>query len=175
MVEQIKINEFTENYSIQVAGFKSHILDFKKIMNDLSNFNSKCIIQLIDADGIAGREHAKHATIHAIKAFSRKENISKDIGLEICVRASGQRQISRAINMLGIKNGYINVCAVAVGCEEDVMEYVADFLGERDDNVLEEDIEKLKSLYSLSDIEIKTTGSVSKLLIERTSLLILEN
>jgi hypothetical protein len=62
-----------------------------------------------------------------------------------------------------------------VGCEEDVMEYMVDFLGERDDDVLEEDIGKLKSLYSLSDIEIKTTGSVSKLLIERTSLLILEN
>ena len=57
----------------------------------------------MDADGIAGREHATHATIHAIKAFSRKENISKDIGLEICVRASGQRQISRAINMTGYK------------------------------------------------------------------------
>ncbi len=59
----------------------------------------------MDADGIAGSEHAVHATIHAIKAFSRKENIAKDMGLEICVRTSGQRQISQALKMLGIKNG----------------------------------------------------------------------
>lgn len=175
MVEGIKTNELTENYNIRVAGFKSNINNFKQVMQDLSKFNSKCIIQLMDAEGIAGREHAVHATIHAIKAFSRKENISKDIGLEICVRASGQRQITRAINILGIRNGDINVCAVSVGCEEDIMEYVEDFLGKRDDNVLDADIDKLKSLYSLSDIEINTTGSVSKLLIERTSLLILEN
>jgi KEOPS complex subunit Cgi121 len=175
MVEGTETKGFSENYNIQVAGFRSHISDFKQLMQDLCKFNSKCIVQLMDADGIAGRKHATHATIHAIKAFSRKENISKDIGIEICVRTSGQRQISRAINMLGIKNGNINICAVAVGCEEDIMEDIGHFLGKRDDKVLEEDINKLKGLYSISDIEIKTAGSVSKLLIERTSLLILEN
>jgi KEOPS complex subunit Cgi121 len=175
MIEGIKTKESSENYNIQVAGFSSHITDFKQVMNDLSRFNSKCVIQLMDAEGIAGSEHAIHATIHAIKAFSRKENISKDIGLEICVRASGQRQISRAINILGIKNGDLNVCAVAVGCAEDVMSDIGNLIGKRDDNVLEADMDKLKSLYSLSDKEINTAGSVSKLLIERTSLLILEN
>jgi len=175
MSEGIKTNESIENYNIQIAGFSSHINDFKQVMHDLSKFNNKCVIQLMDADGIAGREHAAHATIHAIKAFSRKENISKDIGLEICVRASGQRQISRAINILGIKNGDLNVCAVAVDCAEDVMGDIGNLIGKRDDNVLEADMDKLKSLYTLSDMEINTAGSVSKLLIERTSLLILEN
>ena len=175
MTEGIRTSEIIENYNIQVAGFKSHIMDFKQIMHDLSKLNSNCTIQLMDADGIAGMVHGKHAAIHAIKAFSRNENISKDMGLEICVRISGQRQISRAISMLGIRNGYINVCAVAVGCEGDIMIDLEKLLGKRDDKVLEVDMDKLKSLYSLTDIELKTTGSVSKLLMERTSLLILEN
>ena len=77
--------------------------------------------------------------------------------------------------MLGIRNGYINVCAMTVGCEGDIMIYLEKLLGKRDDKVLEVDMDKLKSLYSLTDIELKTTGSVSKLLMERTTLLILEN
>jgi KEOPS complex subunit Cgi121 len=174
MVEGIRTNELNENFNIQVAGFRSQITDFKQLMHDLSKFNSKCTIQLMDAEGIAGKYHAEHATIHAIKVFSRKENISKDLGLEICVRASGQRQISQALRMLGLKNGDMKVCAVAVGCEKDIMENLADILGQRDDMILMADDDKLKDIYGISDIEAETAGSVSKLLMERTALLILE-
>jgi KEOPS complex subunit Cgi121 len=174
MDKQIK-NEMDLYYNnIQVGGFISNIIDLKQIMKDLNEYKDGCMIQLMDADGIAGREHVIHATIHAIKAFSRKENISKDMGLEICVRASGQRQISQALDMLGIKKGNINVCVVAVGCDGEVMEKLRFFLGERDDDVLEADEDKLKNIYSLSKIEVETAGSVSKILMERTALLILE-
>ncbi len=175
MDEGIITSGLDEDYrNIRVAGFRSQITDFKQLMKDLNDYKDGCTIQLMDADGIAGIKHAIHATIHAMKAFSRKENVSKDRGLEICVRASGQRQISHAIDMLGIKNGNINVCAVAVGCEGEVMEKLGAFLGERDDVVLEADDDKLKSIYSISEIELETTGSVSKLLMERTASLILE-
>jgi len=175
MDKEIRTVENIENFNIQVAGFNSHITDFQEIMNDLSKSNFKCTIQLMDAEGIAGKSHAIHATIHAIKAFSRKENISKDLGLEICVRTSGQRQISLALKMLGLKNGYMKVCAVVVGCENDIMEKLADILGERDDKILEPDDDKLKDIYDISDIESETIGNLSKLLMERTALLILEN
>ena len=175
MDKEIRTVENIENFNIQVAGFNSHITDFQEIMNDLSKSNFKCTIQLMDAEGIAGKSHAIHATIHAIKAFSRKENISKDLGLEICVRTSGQRQISLALKMLGLKNGDMKVCAVVVGCENDIMEKLADILGERDDKILEPDDDKLKDIYDISYIESETIGNLSKLLMERTALLILEN
>jgi len=175
MDKEIRTVENIENFNIQVAGFNSHITDFQEIMNDLSKSNFKCTIQLMDAEGIAGKSHAIHATIHAIKAFSRKENISKDLGLEICVRTSGQRQISLALKMLGLKNGDMKVCAVVVGCENDIMEKLADILGERDDKILEPDDDKLKDIYDISYIESETIGNLSKLLTERTALLILKN
>jgi len=175
MIKRNKTEELIQYHkNIEVAGFKAQITDFKRLMQDLGNLDSDCIIQLMNADGIAGRKHAVHATIHAIKSFSRKENISKDMGLEICVRASGQRQISQALKMLGIKNGKMNVCAVAVGCKENLMEQLTDILGVRDDNVLEADEDNLKNIYCISNLEVETAGSVSKLLIERTALLILE-
>jgi len=175
MNKRSRTDDLTQYHkNIKVAGFKAQITDFKRLMQDLRN-DSDCVIQLMDADGIAGRKHAVHAAVHAIKSFSRKENISKDMGLEICVRASGQRQISQALKMLGIKNGKMNVCVVALGCEENIMEQLIDVLGERNDSVLEADEDKLKKLYSISKMEAETAGSVTKLLMERTALLILES
>ncbi len=174
MSGEIIINELREDFNIQVAGYKSNINNFKQLMYDISKFNPECTIQLMNAEGIAGKKHVIHATIHAIKSFSRKENISNDLGLEICVRTSGQRQISQALKMLGIKNGDLKVCAVAVDCEENIMEKLQEVLGERKDKVLEADDDKLKKLYGISSVEIETAGSISKILMERTSLLIIE-
>ncbi len=159
MIEKIRTMELNEKFYIQVGGFNTHLTDFNDLISDLSKFNSKCTIQLMDADGMAGKSHAQHATIHAIKAFSRNENISKDLGLEICVRTSGQRQISQALKMLGIRNGDMNVCAVAVGCETDIMEKLGDILGERDDEVLEPNDDKLRQIYKhLEKLKQKQQG-----------------
>ncbi len=159
---------------IQIAGFEANITDFSEVMGKISRINSDCVVQIMDANGIAGRKHAMHAAIHAVNAFQRNENIAKDLGLEICVRASAQRQISRALDILGIKEGKMNICAVAVGCDKRVMVKLREFLGERDDKVLEPDEKVLKKMYNISDMELETVGSIEKLLMEKTSLLILE-
>ncbi len=174
MVEIIRTNKEVDKFNIQIAGFKSSIKDYKQIINELAKCPDGCIIQLINAEGIAGRKHVKHAAIHAIKSFSRDENIANSLGLEICVRTSGQRQISQAIKMLGIKNGNINICAVAIDCDDNIMEKLINLLGKRDDTVLEVDEDKIKKLYNITEIEAVTAGDVSKLLMERTSLLINE-
>ncbi|MGB7968791.1 MAG: KEOPS complex subunit Cgi121 [Methanobacterium sp.] len=174
MVEIIQTNNKIEEFNIQIAGFKSEIKDFKKLINELAKLNNGCIIQLMNAEGIAGRKHAANAAIHAIKSFSRNENIANSLGLEICVRTSGQRQISQALKMLGITSGNINVCAVAIGCDDTIMQTLTSMLGERDDAVLEPEEDKLKKLYNITEIEVHTAGNVSNLLIERTALLITE-
>ncbi|MDD3984500.1 MAG: KEOPS complex subunit Cgi121 [Methanobacterium sp.] len=162
-----------KEYNIQIGGFKTHITDFRQFMNDLKRFDN-CMIQVMDAEGAAGIEHVTHATIHAINAFSRKQNIANDLGLEICVRTSGQRQISQALKMLGIKNGNINICVIAVDCNKNIMDRLSDILGKRDDKVLEPSENILKNIYQISDIEIETIGNITNLLMERTALLIVE-
>lgn len=162
------------DYKIQISGFKSNITDFTDLMNNINELSQKCTIQLLNADGIAGYEHILHATIHAIKAFERDENIANDLGLEICVRASAQRQISKALNILGIKEGEMNICAVTVGCTENIMDLLKTILGNKDDEVLKPDEIILKKTYNISDLEIETMGSISNVMIERTTLLIIE-
>ena len=161
-------------YNIQIAGFKSNINDFGNLMNNINKISKNCTIQLLNADGIAGREHILHAAVHAIKAFERNENIAKDLGLEICVRASAQRQISKALSILGIKEGEMNICAVAVDCSENIMDELGDILNKNDDTVLDPDEALLKDIYSISEGEIKTASCISNVMIERTTLLILE-
>lgn len=161
-------------YNIQIAGFRSNITDFKNLMNTTNKLSKNGTVQLLNADGIAGREHILHATVHAIKAFERKENIAKDLGLEICVRASAQRQISKALSILGIKDSEMNICAVAVDCSENIMDELGTILDKRDNDVLNPDENLLKDIYGISEGEIKTASGISNVMIEKTTLLILE-
>ena len=174
MNQKIETSEEINTSRIQIAGFKSDLTDFKLVMGELTKRYPDCVIQLMDADAVAGIEHVLHSTIHAIKSFSRNENIASDMGLEICVRTSGQRQISQAIRMLGIRNGKINVCVVAVDCQPNIMENLVDILGFRDDSVLEPDTNKLKSIYKISDTQLETNPDITKILMEKTALLIID-
>ena len=161
-------------YNIQIAGFRSNINDFGNLMSNINKISKNCTVQLLNADGIAGREHILHATVHAIKAFERNENIAKDLGLEICVRASAQRQISKALSILGIREGEMNICAVGVDCSENIMGELGDILDKKDDTVLNPDKTLLKDIYNISEGEIQTASGVSNVMIEKTTLLILE-
>lgn len=165
---------------IKIMGFKSNITDVKSTLDIINGFNknSDCTIQLLDARGIAGKEHIYNAVIHAINSFKRKNNIANDLGMEICLRASAQRQISRAIEILGLKNGPMEICVVLVGYESN--KEVVDFenqinnIFERNDDVLEPDENILKEIYGLKNEEIHVSGSLPYTLIERTTLLILD-
>ena len=173
-MNQSQIENKIPDNKIQIAGFNADITDFSELMEKIRKISSDCVVQIMDANGIAGKKHALHAAIHALNAFQRNENIAKDLGLEICVRASAQRQISRALDVLGIKEGKMNICAVAVDCDRGIMIELEKILGERDDKVLEPDVKLLKKMYNISDMELETVDSIEKLLMEKTSLLILE-
>lgn len=167
------------NHKIHISGFKGEIADTKEIIDYLRDIsaeckNEKCTIQLINARGIAGEKHILQATLQAIKAFERNNNMAKDMGLEICVRASAQRQISRAIKILGIGNGKMDICLVAVDCDEHVLRRVGEVLGNRDQEVLNADVNALHELYEIPPEEIKSAGNIERVMMERTALLNLE-
>ena len=61
-------------------------------------------LQVIDSKYVFGREHLEFAFSQAEKAFQRKTNISKDLMMEVLVRASAQRQIKKALEIYGVQN-----------------------------------------------------------------------
>lgn len=160
--------------NIQIAGFNAHIRNVSTILNRTREFSGPGTIQLLQAQKVAGEEHLLHATHQALLAFQRNENLSQDLGMEICLRASAQRQISRAIQLLGIIEGKQAVAAVLVDCPGDSLPQLESLLGTRDDTVLKEDPERLKQIYKISDQELYAHQTVERVLIERTALLNLE-
>ncbi len=167
------------DHNVEISGFNVEINDLTKLMDSIQNISAenqsdRCVIQLLKADGIAGEKHVLQAVIQALMAFNRGNNVAKDLGLEICVRASAQRQISRAIKILGINEGKVGICAVTVDCDENILEKLNKNLGEKNKDVLYPNIDLLKKLYGISNDEIQSAGNIERALIERTALLNLE-
>ncbi|MEN6329659.1 MAG: KEOPS complex subunit Cgi121 [Methanobacteriaceae archaeon] len=159
---------------IQFAGFQACIKNVPQVLNRIEGLACQGTIQLLQAPGLAGEKHLLHSIHQALLAFQRNENFSHDLGLEICLRVSAQRQISRAIQLLGIKEGKQELCAVMVGCPEDTLPQLENILGPRDSTVLKPDPERLKQFYKISDLELHAHRNVERVLIERTTLLNLE-
>lgn len=162
-------------HQIQILGFSTTIDDVPQLIEKINSITGdSCVVQLLNADGIAGKEHILHAVHHAICAFKRDENIANDLGLEVCVRASTQRQVSKALNILGLKEGFNNICAVIINCNRNIVKELELLLKKRNDEVIKANKNILKDIYNISDVEIEVSGSITSVMIERTSLLILE-
>ena len=146
-------------------------------------------VQFFDAKFVATWQHLYFAVLNALKTFKNRENISKSLGMEIMLYASAQRQISRALEMMGVKDGTKNMAVVVVGDDSKDVESALTMIseqidGEQDDKVLElwngkTDI--VQKTFQISEIEIDTVmkkGDFEKalvdLVIERVALLATE-
>ena len=93
-------NELANLDNVEILGFKGTVESIPKTLEQIDNIRNSCcdvgIIQLMNADAIAGKKHLEHGIIHAMNAFERGENLAKDLGIEILLRTSAQRQISKS-------------------------------------------------------------------------------
>lgn len=161
--------------NIEIAGFKAKIKNIQETLETINDLSSSCcdgcIIQLLDANGIAGKKHLLHGIIHSINAFKRRENLANDLGIEICVRLSAQRQISKALDILGLKEGEMNIAVVFINCPDYFLDELNNIF-DRDDSVLNSN-NALKKIYNISDKELNIMN-IEDLLIDKTTGLIVE-
>lgn len=181
--------------TIDIVGFKAIIKDIPNVLSTINNISKSacnCNIQLIDADAVASYKHVYHGTVHAINAFARGNNLAKDLGIEIAIRISAQRQISKAMDLIGLKEGAMNLAIIMVNCPDyfiDEIDNVFDGFN-RDDSVLnsccadednsnnsngknKDNINKLAELYNISSCQL-ANNSIEDILIEKTTMLITE-
>lgn len=155
--------------NIKVLGFKSSIDSVGGTLDKIDSIKQDGeIIQLLNADAIASQNHIIHGVNQAFLAFERGENLAKDISVEIVLRCSAQRQISKAFKMLGLKEGDMNLCAVLINSNDYADELSEMF--ELDDGVLVADEEKLIEIYKISDAELSCM-SVEDVIIDRITKL----
>jgi len=155
--------------NIQILGFKGMVDSVGDTLDRINSIKKDGeIIQLLNADSVASTNHIIHGVNQAFLAFERGENLAKDISVEIVLRCSAQRQISKAFAMLGLKDGQMNLCAVMINCDDYSFELGEMF--ERDDGVLRGDDLKLMDLYKISESETDNM-SIEKVIIDRITKL----
>ncbi len=176
-IEDLNIYENLDiDESIEIAGFKGKINDVEKTLKKVVEIKNSCcdgcIIQLMDAKAIFGRKHLIHAIIHGILAFKRKENLANDLGIEICLRTSAQRQISKSFDMLGLKKGEMDIAIVLINCPDYFLDELSNIFT-RDDSVLDANSSILKEIYEIPEKELDIMN-IEDILIDRSTELIVE-
>jgi tRNA threonylcarbamoyladenosine modification (KEOPS) complex Cgi121 subunit len=79
-------------------------------------------VQFFIADVIATWEHLYFAVLDALMAFRTKRNISNSLAVEVMLYASAQRQIKKAIDLVGVTAGCADIAVVVVGESQAVVE-----------------------------------------------------
>ncbi|MDO5851449.1 MAG: KEOPS complex subunit Cgi121 [Methanobacteriaceae archaeon] len=152
---------------------QENISKLLKEINSITNKNKKSIIQLLNTENICGKKHLKQAIIQSIQAHFNKQNFAKDKGLEICIRASTQKQITKALNILGITENS-NVTVVYINTTLDQINKTEKLLGKRDDQLLDQyNIEHIKKVYNITNIQLDQYN-IQKIINEKIALLSLD-
>ena len=77
-----------------------------------------CEVLPMDADMVCGKAHLEAAAIHAKRAIEQGTNASATLSMETMLFASGERQISRAKEKMGVKDGTRRFALVLYGCND---------------------------------------------------------
>lgn len=174
---------------IAIAGFKNvRIGDVEEFFRHLRSKLGDLEVQLFDAGLVAGRDHLYFAALNALTAFKNKLNISNSLAVETLLYASAQRQIRRAVEMLGIKSETSQIAVLILsknhGPIEKALRVISDLTsGEREDGVLELTGEKfgaVKEFFGISDLELEAKleraglekQALESLVIEHVALLV---
>lgn len=172
------------DWTVCIGGFREvPVDDVDELLSRVRKASSPCVFQLFDADQVAGWEHLYYAAVNAVRALEAEAAVSKSLAIEVLLYASCQDQISRALDILGVKPSTERVALLLMGRGlgevEPAFRRASGLLGVEDDSVLEVDgdkFEELRRLYSVSDLELEAVGgnkfeAFTRLVVERGALL----
>jgi len=156
---------------LTVEGFRNVKLEnTQKLVAEVKTQAADCCIQLLDPSLVAGFDHLFFASLNALKAFEAERNISKDLGVEVLLYASGQHQISKAIRLLGIKSDFKEVAVLVIAETHDkakeAMDKVSNLLkGEQHGGVIElteTKVPKIMSAFNIGKEEVEAVKRTSE-------------
>jgi len=143
--------------------------------------------QFFDAKYVATWQHLYFAVLNALTAFKNKGNISKSVMMETMVYASAQRQIRKAMELLGVRSETSEIALLIVGQKPETVKSALKTISasvnvQHDDTVLELSVEKrriIQKVFGISDLELKAImrkegleKALTNLVIEQMALLV---
>jgi KEOPS complex subunit Cgi121 len=160
---------------VKIIGTKGNIQNIERFVQNILDLAEKynITIQALDADAVYGKDHLFSAVKHAKRAFEQGRNATNSLAMEILLYASGERQIQKSIQKLGVKVGQGNIAFVFDGNpSDDIVKTVLKILDiSRDDNVLEGNVDTLKRFgFTQQEIETVPESHYGHLILERIAM-----
>jgi KEOPS complex subunit Cgi121 len=159
--EDGKCVEITGFRNLQVRDAEALVKGIRKIVPSDVEF------QLFDADLVATWQHLYFGVLNALMAFRTRHSISKCVAVEVVLFASAQRQIKKAIELIGVKKTSVNVGAVVISgsvqATRSAVSAISKCVGaESDEAVLElskQKTQRIKRAFKISEAELETAGA----------------
>ncbi len=151
-----------------IIGSKHTITDIDQTLEEVNGIskNMGIGIQILDAGLIFGKEHLMVAVEKAERAFAQNMNISKSIPTEVMLYAGAERQISKAIQKMGIKKDLEELAIILHG-DVDPIVFLSNIGWKRDDTVLEPDIDRASDFGITAQVD---ENNITDLVLERMAL-----
>lgn len=161
-------------------GFRGTVRNVAELVEAIRAREKGIFVQLLDASLVCGPLHLEQAARLARRAFRRGANSARDLGLELLLYASGERQLDKALAKMGVtpRTATLAVCVLAQDENANLAPAIASAeaalqrLGwTRDDDVLGASKEKAWR-FGVTAAEIETVGEVraADLVLERVAL-----
>jgi len=186
----MKLLKYIEEFGkyAAITGFRNvQIKDTEEFLKKIrKKKGSNVETQFFDAKYVATWQHLYFAVLNALTAFKNKGNISKSLAMETMLYASTQRQILKAMELLGIKSETSEIAVLIIGENSETVKSALSMISasvnvQHDDTVLELSEEKkriIQKAFGISDLELKTVmkkdgleEALTNLVIERMALL----
>jgi len=125
---------------IEVIGATGEIGSPAEFISSLARAEGEVLA--VNADMVCGRDHLLSAALHAWRAFRRGSNSADTLAMETLLYAAGERQISRAMDKMGVPAGASRLGLVLFNVP-DPEGLIASLALQRRDEVLDASEEKL--------------------------------
>lgn len=158
------LHHFLERYKITS---KEEVLNHLfKIIQKIQDNNNESVIQIVNDKFVLNQDHIYIACYYMQKAFFRKTNISNTKNIELLLYLSTYRQISKAIETVGInsqdlKEGNIIICIISpIDNTIKINKEILQILNANEteltlNNMTREKIKKIIENYDILDSQIK--------------------
>lgn len=175
-----KVEEFGK--FVVIAGLKDvKTVDVNVVFGEIRK-KTRAHVQIFDASRVAGWQHIYFATINALKAFHDKLEMTHGPAIEAILYASGQRQIQKSFEMLGVtpktRNAAVLIIADSENDAKTALNIVSGILdGKPDDDLMQVTSEKyaaLKKLFGITDKEVESKAETRNMEKEALTYLIIE-
>jgi KEOPS complex subunit Cgi121 len=171
---------------VWISAFEGKV-DVASVMKEANDRFPDAAVQFFDLDRVAGSRHLLLAAYNAMKSYNSSRRITRSLGMEVLLFVSGTRQITLALERVGINADTMSSAVMVLAASDEAIECISDMLIERfhqncNDKLLDtwtgRRRELVQRVFGIGMKELKATNrtggvekAIEKLAIERSAML----